>query len=94
MSVGYPGRYNKEIAPVARIGRIIDAAVREVLSVGPMASGDSGGAIFDQEGRLVGILHAPGCLADITVSIPVDTFVKYWPRLIHGEFWQLSPYFD
>jgi serine protease Do len=59
-----------------------------------MASGDSGGALFDLQGRLVGILQAPGCIADITVSIPVDTFQKYWPRLIHGEFWELSPYFD
>jgi S1-C subfamily serine protease len=94
VSVGYPGRYNKELTPVACIGRIIDAAGREVLSVGPMASGDSGGAFFDLEGRLVGILQAPGCIADITVSIPVDTFEKYWPRLIHGEFWEFSPYFD
>ena len=99
--VGYPGRYNKEITPVVRIGRFIDAAGRAVQSVGPavqsvgpMAAGDSGGALFDLEGRLVAILQGPGCLADITLSVPVETYEKYWTRLIHGDFWQLSPYLD
>src|SRR6185295_10127401 len=85
-----PGR---EIPPV-RLGRINGVPAKAVPDkVGWLSSdctlvgGDSGGPLFDMQGKVIGI-HAQ--ILDALTSnfhVPVDTFRVEWQRLIKGEDW-------
>ncbi len=52
-----------------------------------MISGDSGGPVFDLDGRLVGINSRIGATTTTNIHVPIDTFVETWDRLAKGEEW-------
>jgi hypothetical protein len=50
--------------------------------------GDSGGPLFDLEGRVVGIhSRIGGARIDENVHVPVDAFNRSWDRLVRGDRW-------
>jgi S1-C subfamily serine protease len=87
VAIGYPGKYSGSVTPVTRIARIIEATDYRLLFTGPMAACDSGGPIFDLDGRVVGVMQGMNIGTDR--GIAVDVFTKNWQRLTHGEVWQL-----
>jgi S1-C subfamily serine protease len=57
--------------------------------------GDSGGPVFDLDGRLVAINSRIGIEATSNIHVPIDTFTRDWERLAKGEQWgsRTGPYF-
>jgi serine protease Do len=49
--------------------------------------GDSGGPLFDLEGRVVGIHSRIGPTLNMNFHVPVDTFDETWDRLVKAEVW-------
>ena len=47
--------------------------------------GDSGGPVFDMEGRVIGISSTCGNSVVENRHIAVDRFQRYWDRLLKGE---------
>ena len=49
--------------------------------------GDSGGPLFDMEGRVIGINSRIGDDLDKNIHVPVNTFGNTWDKLVNAETW-------
>ena len=54
-----------------------------------LVGGDSGGPLFDLDGKVIGIHSRIGKNLPINVHVPVDPFRDSWTRLAKGEVWGL-----
>ena len=52
-----------------------------------LINGDSGGPVFDLDGRLVGINSRIGLDPTQNIHVPIDTFLATWERLAAGQEW-------
>ena len=56
----------------------------------PMINGDSGGPVFDLDGKVIGINSRIGGPTDQNLHVPVDIFTKNWDRLAKGDEWEVA----
>ena len=85
--LGHPGGYQAGRPPVVRLGRLIQNHKGILCTDAPIAGGDSGGPMFDLDGKVVGIhSHIEG-LVTKNYHVAVDTFQATWDRLAKGEEW-------
>lgn len=87
VSIGHPGGYQKERTPVVRVGRILERNKKVLRTDCTLVGGDSGGPLFDLEGRVVGIHSRIGPTLNMNFHVPVDTFDETWDRLVKAEVW-------
>jgi len=82
ISISYPEKINL-ILPTLRYGQIgeVKNEYGFIRSTCKMEPGDSGGALFDQFGRLIGIHSAIDVAEDQNFEIPIDVYRKYWTAL-------------
>ena len=88
IGVGHPGGFRPNRTPVVRVGRILHADSFVIRSDCTLVGGDSGGPLFDMQGRVIGIHSRIGGFA-ITenMHVPVDTFRTEWTKLVRGDSW-------
>jgi serine protease Do len=60
LELGHPLGYRRGRAPVVRLGRVLCAHEDSFVSDCLVTGGDSGGPLFDLDGRLVGIVRSSG----------------------------------
>jgi serine protease Do len=87
LSIGHPGGFKKGRSPVVRLGRILMANSRLIRTDCTLVGGDSGGPLFDMQGRVIGIHSRIGMPITENVHVPVKTYRDYWTRLAKGESW-------
>ncbi|MCL2646791.1 MAG: S1C family serine protease [Phycisphaerales bacterium] len=87
VAIGHPGGYMQGRPPVVRLGRVLRANAWVITTDNPLISGDSGGPVFDLDGKLVGINSRIGASTSANLHVPIDTFVETWDRLAKGEEW-------
>lgn len=87
VSIGHPGGYQRERTPVVRVGRIHERNKKVLRTDCTLVGGDSGGPLFDLEGRVVGIHSRIGPTLNMNFHVPVDTFDETWDRLVKAEVW-------
>lgn len=82
ISISYPEKINLTL-PTLRYGNIAEVKNEYgfIRSTCKMEPGDSGGALFDQYGRLIGIHSAIDVNEDQNFEIPIDVYHKYWTAL-------------
>lgn len=82
ISISYPGAFFKRL-PNVRYGRVSDIDLSDgfIESSAKMEPGDSGGPLFDEHGRVVGIHSWIKEKEDKNYDVPVDHFLKYWTAL-------------
>ena len=85
--VGHPGGYMEGRSPVVRVGRILVHNDNHLQSDCTMVGGDSGGPLFDIDGKVIGINSRIGLTIQSNIHVPVDTFRETWDRLAKGEVW-------
>jgi len=88
LSVGHPSGLNTKRGLVIRFGRGVGRNRRgHIHNTCLMAPGDSGGGLFDLDGRVIGIhSHIERDLSD-NFDIPVDWYREHWEQLCKaGEF--------
>jgi serine protease Do len=94
IALGHPGGLQAGRAPVLRLGKLL--AVVDLRSRGgdyfiqtdcPLIMGDSGGPVFDIEGRVIGINSKIGLRTTSNIHVPIDSFTDTWERLAAGEKW-------
>lgn len=82
ISIAYPGSFFKS-QPNVRYGQVTALNLHGgfVESTAKMEPGDSGGPLFDELGRLVGIHSWIKEAEDKNYDVPTDSFLKYWSAL-------------
>ena len=87
LGLGHPGGYRKDRPAVLRIGRVLTSSPNLITTDCTLVGGDSGGPLFDLDGRVVGIHSRIGASTLANIHVPVDTFAQTWDRLAAGESW-------
>ncbi len=90
LALGHPLGYVKDRPPVVRLGRVLRLSDNVIQTDCALVGGDSGGPLFDLEGRIVGIHSRIGMAMDINIHVPINVFADNWERLLKGEQWQDS----
>lgn len=93
-SLGHSGGFDKERGSVVRLGRIVRIAGATFQSDCTLIGGDSGGPLFDLQGRLIGIHSRVGAVLDQNMHVPTAVFVKNWDGLLKGEFIGEGPFVE
>lgn len=88
VAIGHPGGYKAGRAPVVRLGRLTQVSPDTLHTDNTLVGGDSGGPLFDLQGRVVGI-HSRISLESAVenMHITVDSFIRDWDRLSNGDVW-------
>lgn len=88
LATGHPGGFDgSRRSPVLRWGRVLKTDRSAILTDCTLVGGDSGGPLFDMNGRVVGIHSRIGKNLTINVHVPVDPYRSSWNRLVRGEVW-------
>jgi len=85
ISIGHPGGFKKGRTPVVRLGRIQELAETLIRTDCTLVGGDSGGPLFDLDGKVVGIHSRIGATIATNIHVPVDTYRDTWDRLAKGD---------
>ena len=88
MAIGHPGGFRPNRPPVVRLGRILQVTNFLIQTDCSLVGGDSGGPLFDMQGRVIGI-HSRIGGSQITenVHVPIDTFRHDFAKLEKGDSW-------
>jgi serine protease Do len=94
--MGHPGGYQEDRGVVLRVGRILnqykDKGREETITTDcTLVGGDSGGPLFDMEGRVIGINSRISESIKSNLHVPVSAYKESWDRLVHGEVWGHLP---
>ena len=88
IAVGHPGGYQAGRTPVVRVGRVLDFVPdTHVRTDCALVGGDSGGPLFDMNGRVIGIHSRIGGAMTANIHVPINTYRDTWDRLAKGEAW-------
>lgn len=87
MALGHPGGVQRGRTPPIRLGRILVAGKRAkfLVSDATVISGDSGGPLFDLEGRVIGIHSNIGFSVNQNQHVPIDVFRSQWNDLLASK---------
>jgi serine protease Do len=87
LALGHPEGFRPGRAPVLRLGRVLWSDDRMLRTDCALVGGDSGGPLFDLDGKVIGIHSRIGPSMTINLHVPVDTYRLTWNRLAKGEVW-------
>lgn len=93
--IGHPGGFQTGRDPVVRFGRIIYRDSKLIQSDCTITPGDSGGPLFDLQGRVIGIHSRIGDDLSANVHVPIAAYKDDWNAMLAGEIWgkDVKPYF-
>ena len=87
IATGHPGGFEKDRAPPLRLGRILEVTSKLIVTDCPLVGGDSGGPLFDTDGRVIGINSRIGNELYSNIHVPAATYRETWARLVKGDSW-------
>ena len=87
IAIGHPNGYVKGRSPVVRLGRVVSIAKDGIDTDCTLVGGDSGGPLFDMEGKVIAIHSRIGSTLSNNTHVPVDTYQDTWERLVKGDAW-------
>lgn len=91
LATGHPGGYQADRKPVLRLGRILLQDETVITTDCTLVGGDSGGPLFDLDGRVIGINSRISSSLQSNMHVPVNTFRDTWDRLVRNEAWGYPP---
>lgn len=87
IATGHPGGFEKQRTPPLRLGRILEVSSKMIVTDCPLVGGDSGGPLFDTDGRVIGINSRIGNELHSNIHVPAATYRDTWQRLVKSESW-------
>lgn len=92
LATGHPGGFEPGREPVLRVGRVLSIKDDDSITTDcTLIGGDSGGPLFDINGRVIGIHSRIGNLLNVNLHVPIDAYRQQWDRLVAGEAWGHTP---
>lgn len=91
-SLGHSGGFDKDRGVVVRIGRLVRVASTTIQSDCNLIGGDSGGPLFDLNGKLIGIHSRVGASLEQNMHVPIQEFLNNWEGMEKGEFIGEGPF--
>lgn len=95
IAMGHSTGFDPARTPPVRFGRVVSDGPGNFMTTDcTLIGGDSGGPLFDLEGKIVGINSSIGEALKNNNHAGVDGFKDDWDRLIAGEVWgelQMNP---
>jgi serine protease Do len=95
IAMGHSAGFDAARTPPVRFGRVVSDGPGNFLTTDcTLIGGDSGGPLFDLEGKVVGINSSIGQALKNNNHAGVDGFKEDWERLMAGEVWgelQMNP---
>ncbi len=88
LALGHPGGYDAQRGAPLRVGRLWESDSKAYYrSDCTVSGGDSGGPLFDLEGRVVGIHSSISQNLAENRHVPIGVFAKDMERMKKGEVW-------
>jgi len=93
LSLGHPGGYQSDRGSVLRLGHVLWILPDAITTDCTLVGGDSGGPLFDMEGRVIGINSRIGEKLSTNMHVPVSIFQHPddWKRMVKGRAWGRMP---
>lgn len=86
-ALGHSGGFDQARGPVVRLGRIVQDKESTLQTDCKVIGGDSGGPLFDMEGRLIGIHSRVGQETVVeNMHVPMREYLSHWGELESNEF--------
>jgi serine protease Do len=93
VATGNPGGFQAGRMPPVRLGRVIDADRVMIRTDCTISMGDSGGPLFDMQGRVIGIHSRIADETTMNLHVPAATYQDAWDVLKAGEVaWRPSKF--
>lgn len=88
IALGHSAGFDPERTPPLRFGRLVSKGPGETVTTDcTLIGGDSGGPLFDLDGRVVAIHSSIGDALNNNNHAGIDGFRTDWERLKDGEWW-------
>lgn len=85
LAVGHPNGYVRGRTPVVRLGRVQGKTSTTISTDCTLVGGDSGGPLFDMEGKVIAIHSRIAPQITLNMHVPVDAYRDAWDRLVKSE---------
>ena len=85
--MGHPGARRDNRPAVMRFGRILSVSDQTIVSDNAIVLGDSGGPLFDMQGRVIGIHSMITRIIVENRHVAIDVWHRDWDRLLKRESW-------
>jgi serine protease Do len=87
VSMGHSGGFEIGRTPPVRTGRVISVSADMIVSDAVLIGGDSGGPLFNLNGKLIGIHSSIGDTVAENRHVTMPAFSRSWDRMKAGETW-------
>lgn len=85
LALGYPLSFPRGSAAAVRLGRIQEIEEDRLITDCPIMGGDSGGALINLDGELIGVSSRIKTDIAQNIHIPLRTFRREWKQLAASE---------
>lgn len=93
IAAGHPGGWISDRPAVIRVGRVLQMMKSTLVTDCALIGGDSGGPLFDLNGRLIGIHSRIGSETTDNMHVPIDVYRDSWDRMAQSQSWGTLPGF-
>ncbi|WP_435896146.1 S1C family serine protease [Oceaniferula spumae] len=88
IAIGHAGGYDAVRTPPVRFGRMVARGSNSFITTDcTLIGGDSGGPLFDLEGRVIGIHSSIGNSLSANNHASIEGFIEDWDKLKDGKTW-------
>ena len=91
VSIGHSGGFELGRKPPVRTGRVLKFNETQIITDAVLIGGDSGGPLFDLDGKLVGIHSSIGDSIAENRHVLMELFAEHYDRMKRGEQWGELP---